>query len=212
MRPRSARRLRSSACLSARCPYGPPVRKCHSGTSNATGVRNICRSGRTTRSLSSQPMRPTPRSVRDLSWQRVPSRKDVDHDRSQTSFTTRLQRSEPPSRQAAKPPNRSRPLSPATRKAASSRGSSRRGRSRVRTASEQMSGRCRERASAGRTRPRDHHDHDAVDRIPRRVGAGSGRLDQEMSTIAPGGRTTNRDSREPDGPDSDLARSIAPGA
>jgi len=130
VRPRSARRLRSSACLSARCPYGPPVRKCHSGTSNATGVRNICRSGRTTRSLSSQPMRPTPRSVRDLSWQRVPSRKDVDHDRSQTSFTTRLQRSEPPSRQAAKPPNRSRPLSPATRKAASSRGSSRRGGNR----------------------------------------------------------------------------------
>ena len=104
------------------------------------------------------------------------------------------------------------PPAPATRKAASSRGSSRRGRSRVRTASEQMSGRCRQRANAGRTRPRDHHDHDAVDRIPRRVGARSGRLDQEMSTIAPGGRTTNRDSREPDGPDSDLARSIAPGA
>ena len=102
------RRLRSSACLSARCPYGPPSRKCHSGTSNATGVRNICRSGRTTRSLSSQPMRPTPRSVRDLSWQRVPSRKDVDHDRSLTSFTTRLQRSEPPSRQAAEPPSRCR--------------------------------------------------------------------------------------------------------
>lgn len=109
-------------------------------------------------------------------------------------------------------PNRCRPLSPTVRRVTISRRSPQRRRSRPRAAYEQMSGRCRECASAGRTRPRDHHDHDAVDRIPRRVGAGSGRLDQEMSTIAPGGRTTNRDSREPDGPDSDLARSIAPGA